>query len=77
MTEKEWDKRRQFWKEFAIWENSQKPIRKNKSNIRLIGEVVDFYLKKYSKTKGRLLSQKDYGKGVTQLHKNFSLWRKK
>jgi hypothetical protein len=77
MIKKEWDRRRRFWKEFAIWKNGQKDIENSQSDIHLIGEMVDFYLKKHPETKKKLTLQKDYGQGVVQLHKNLSLWRKK
>lgn len=77
MIKEEWNKRRRFWKEFTVWENERKYIEESQSDIRLIGEIVDFYLKKHPETKKKLASQKDYGQGVIQLHKNLSLWRKK
>lgn len=71
MLKKDLDKRRKFWKKFEAWENNYRPIKGAQSDIYLIGEMVDFYLKKYPKTKKVL--GKNYGKGIIQLHKNLSL----
>lgn len=76
MIKEEWNKRRRFWEEFTAWENERKYVEGSPSDIRLIGEIVDFYLKKHPETKKKLVSQKDYGQGVVQLHKNLSLWRR-
>ncbi|MFH1855685.1 MAG: hypothetical protein ABH836_00460 [Candidatus Omnitrophota bacterium] len=67
---------KKFWKEFSLWENSRVGDKKEgRANIAIIGEMVDFYLKKYPSKKS-VISEKDY-LGITRLHKKLSLWRKK
>lgn len=71
-------KRNKCWKEFSLWENNRTEDKKERqSNIHIVGEMVDFYLKKYpEKIKNSIISGKDYG-GIMRLREKLSLWRKK
>ena len=72
MNKLEWFKRKKQWDTFNAWQAGQSHIPANEA-VRLVGEVVDFYLKLNPAAGRQQPLPADFGQNIINLHRGLAV----